>query len=180
MSYDTSNPPALVTQRVGANGGAIFIYKDGDSLDDVSDINYISNAGDVGLKAGDKVIHIDTTDLVTTDLIAVAHRTSGTAAGALASAIEPIGETSIALQSAGTGTFLVGDIVYFDNDPTNEYELTTGDTDISGGGTLVISPGLVAATAVGTKIYIKSGVINLSTGKQGARVVEGDAKERDR
>jgi hypothetical protein len=178
MSYSTSNPPALATQRVGSSGGAIFIYKDGDSLDDVCDINYVSNAGDLGIKAGDKVVHIDTTDLVTTDLVAVAHRTSGTAAGALANAIEPIGETSIALQSAGTGTVLVGDIVYFDNDLDSEYEITTGDADISGGATLVITPGLVTATAVGTKMYIKSGVINLAVGKQGSRVV-ASAPSRD-
>lgn len=170
MSYVTTNPPALASQRVGANGGAIFIYKDGDSLDDVADVNYISNAAAIGLKAGDRVIHIDETDLVTTDLTAVAHRTNGTASGALAAAIEPIGETSISLQSAGTGTFLIDDIVYMDNDPTSEYRITTGDADISGGGTLVITPGLVAATAVGTAIKHKTGVINLATGKVGRKV----------
>lgn len=169
MTYATSNPPALISQRVGGIG-AEWSYVDGDSLDDVAEVNYITNAADLGMKAGDKVYHRDTTDLVTTDLVVNAHRTSGTASGALASAIEPIGETSIALQSAGTGTFLIGDIVKFGNDPDTEYLLTTGDTDISGGGTLVIAPGLVVATAVGTTIEVKTGVLNLSTGKQGLNV----------
>ena len=171
MSYSTDNPPRLVSQSVGANGGDLWVYKDGDSLDDVAGVNYISDAGDLGLKAQDVVILMDTTDLTTTMLTAVAHRTNGTAAGALCSAIEPIGETSIALQSEGTGTFLIDDIVTFDSDPTGtEHRITTGDADISGGGTLVITPGLVTATAVGTGINIKSGVINLATSKTGRKV----------
>jgi len=172
MTYATSNPPALVTQRVGASGGAVWIYKDGDSLDDVGDTNYFTNAADLGMKAGDKLIHIDTTEVMTADLVVSAHRTSGTAAGALGSAIEAIGVTSIALQSAGTGTFLIGDIVTFDNDEAQTpYEITTGDTDISDGGTLVITPGLVVATAVGTKILIKSGVLNATIGDAGQRTI---------
>ena len=174
MAYETSNPPSLLSQRIGGSG-ADWLYVDGDSLDDVLEVNYIKDAADLGIKAGDKVIHSDTTDNVTTDLVAVAHRTSGTASGALCSAVEPTTETSIALQSAGTGSFLIGDIVKFSNDPVTEYLLTTGDTDISGGGTLVITPGLVVATAVGTKIEIKSGVINLSSGKQGLNVEPSQA-----
>ena len=166
MAYETSNPPSLLSQRIGGSG-ADWLYVDGDSLDDVLEVNYIKDAADLGIKAGDKVIHSDTTDKVTTDLVAVAHRTSGTASGALCSAVEPTTETSIALQSAGTGSFLIGDIVKFSNDPVTEYLLTAGDADISGGGTLTITPGLVVATAVGTKIEIKSGVINLSSGKAG-------------
>lgn len=170
MAYETGNPPALLGQRVGASGGAVWIYKDGDSLDDVAEVNYVKNAVDLGLVAGDCVIHIDTTDLVTTDLVAVAHRTSGTAVGMTCSAIEPVGETSIVLASAGTGTVLIGDIVTFGNDLVTEYLITTGDTDVSNGGTLVITPSLVVATLATTPITIKSGVINLSTGKMGRNV----------
>jgi len=171
MTYSTDNPPRLVSQSVGASGGDLWVYKDGDSLDDVASVNYISNATDIGLKAGDAVIHVDETDLVTNLLTAVTQRTTGTASGATCSAVEPVGETSIALSSAGTGTVLIDDIITFDNDPDgNEYRVTTGDTDVSNGGTLVITPGLVVATAIGTGISIKSDVINLSTGKTGRKV----------
>jgi len=178
MTYSTDNPPALATQRVGATGGAIWIYKDGDSLDDVSDVNYISNATDLGLKAGDMVVHIDETDLVTNNLTAVDHRTSGTASGALCSAIEPVAETSIALQSAGTGTVVIDDIITFSNDADTEYLVTTGDTDVSDGGTLVITPGLVVATAVGTAITVKTDVVNLATAKVGRKVHASSAATR--
>lgn len=179
MSYSTSNPPALIAQRVGADGGALWVYRDADPLSTVAAINYVSNASKIGLKAGDSVIHIDTTLKTTTNMVANAHRTSGTAAGASCSAVEPVAETSIALASAGTGTFLVDDIIYFDNDPDqNEYRVTTGDTDVSDGGTLVITPGLVVATAVGTGIKIKSNVINLAQSKEGQLLIEDSPATR--
>lgn len=160
MAYDTSNSPALISQRVGATGGAVYMYKDGDALATVVANGYISNAAELGIVAGDQVVHIDETNGITNTLIA-ASWTNGTATGATCSAIEPIGETSIALSSAGTGTILVGDIIKFGNDNTTEYRVTTGDADVSGGGTLVITPALVAATAVGTTITVQSDVINL-------------------
>jgi hypothetical protein len=160
----------MTSQRVGADGGAVWHYKDGDDLATVTGINYITNGTDLGLVSGDKVIHYDSTNTKTTDLTAVAWA-NGTASGALCSAIEPIGETSIALQSAGTGTVLIGDIITFDNGDETEYRVTTGDTDISDGGTLVITPALVVATAVGTKIKVKSDVFNLSSGDGGSPAV---------
>jgi hypothetical protein len=160
MAYETSNPPALISQRVGASGGAVYMYKDGDALATVIANGYISNAAELGIVAGDQVVHIDETNGITNTLIASAW-TNGTAVGATCSAIEPIGETSIALSSAGTGTILVGDIIKFGNDNTTEYRVTTGDADVSGGGTLVITPALVAATAVGTTITVQSDVLSL-------------------
>jgi hypothetical protein len=180
MAYSNSNPPRLVSQSVGANGGDLWVYKDADALASVAVTDYVSDAADLGLKAGDIVHHVDTTHGLTTMLSAVAADSGGTASGALCSAIEPIGETSIALQSAGTGTFVVDGIITFNNDPDgNEYRVTTGDADISGGGTLVITPGLVVATAVGTGISIKTGVINLSTGASGRKVHASSAATRD-
>jgi len=184
MAYATSNPPRLVSQSVGSNGGDIWVYKDGDAVSTVTAVNYVTNAADLALKSGDRVIHIDTTLGTTTDLTANSHRTSGTASGALCSAIEPLTETSIALQSEGTGTFLIDDIVTFDNDPDGtEYRITTGDADISGGGTLVIvnisgGTGLAKATAVGTGINIKSGVINLSADMSGGNTQSSSAATR--
>ena len=180
MSYSENNPPRLVSQSVGANGGDLWVYKDGDSLDDVAVTNYVSNAADLALKPLDMVVHMDTTDKVMNVLTALDAASGGSAAGALCSAIESIGETSVALQSAGTGDFVVDGIITFDNDPDgNEYRLTTGDADISGGGTLVITPGLLVATAVGTGITIKTGVIDLSSGASGRAVHASSAATRD-
>jgi len=176
MAYDTANPLALASQRVGASGGAIFIYKDGDDVDTVTAVNYVTNANDLGVVEGDRVIHIDETNLVTTDLVVLSSGL-GTASGALGSAIEPIGETSIALQSAGTGTIVIDDIIVFDNHLT-EYRITTGDTDVSDGGTLVITPALTAATAVGTGIKIKSNVFVLSSGAVGGQTLASSPATR--
>lgn len=162
MTYEASNPLALIAQTVGDSGVAMWIYKDGDNLATVTANGYISDAAELGLKANDTVLHVDTTNNKVTQLVACAW-TNGTAVGAKCSAIEPVGETSIALTSAGTGTILVGDIIKFSNDPDSEYRITTGDADVSGGGTLVITPGLVTATEVGTFIEVQSDVLNLKT-----------------
>jgi hypothetical protein len=79
MTYATTNPPALVSQRVGADGGAVWIYKDGDPIGTVTGADYISNGDDLGMVAGDRVIHIDETTGQTTEM-QVASVTSGGAA----------------------------------------------------------------------------------------------------
>jgi hypothetical protein len=62
-----------------------------------------------------------------------------------------IGATSLTLASAGTGTLVAGDIVTFAGD-TNKYEVVSGDTDVSNGGTLVLAaPGLRVAMSAATK-----------------------------
>lgn len=177
MAYSTSNPPALVTKRVGATGG-VWMYKDGDSLATVNGINYITNAAKLGMKAGDVVFHIDETNLTTTQLSVVSGATTGTASGATCSAIEPVGETSIALSSAGTGTILAGDVITFGNGDETEYLVTTGDSDVSGGGTLVITPGLVVATAVGTPIKVKTTVLNLTNGAVSNKLISDSGATR--
>jgi hypothetical protein len=160
MAYDTSNPPALIAQRVGAARGAVWFYVDGDDQGTIGASGYISNGHELGMKAGDIVNHIDTANNVTNVMTVVDH-TKGTASGAACSAIEPIGETSIALDSVGTGTILEDDVITFSNDPDSEYRVTAGDADVSNGGTLTITPGLVKATAVGTAITVKSNVKKL-------------------
>lgn len=157
MSYDTANPPCLIAQRVGASQGSLWMYVDADDVLTVGASGYFSNGQEIGLKDGDVMWHIDTTNGVTNMLIVEDH-TKGTASGATCSAIEPISETSIALSSAGTGTILEDDIIEFSTDPGVYYRVTAGDTDVSNGGTLTITPGLAVATAVGTKITVKSNV----------------------
>jgi hypothetical protein len=81
--------------------------------------------------------------------------TAGTAAGSTTTAAGfAVGTTSIPLASAGTGTFVAGDIITIAGDTANKYVLVSGDTDVSNGGTLVIAdPGLrkaipASATAI--------------------------------
>lgn len=78
--------------------------------------------------------------------------TAGTASGATTNAAGyAVGATTLTLASAGTGTILAGDVVTFAGD-TNEYVVTTGDSDVSNGGTIVIAePGLRVAMSAATK-----------------------------
>lgn len=56
-----------------------------------------------------------------------------------------VGSTTIGLASAGSGTILAGDYVTFAGD-TNKYLVTSGDADVSGGGSITIAkPGLRVA-----------------------------------
>lgn len=163
MSYEQyDNPPALIAQRVGAGGGAIWMLKTADDISAVMASGYLTNAAELGMKAGDKLIHIDTTNGVTTDMTVVAH-TNGTASGATTDATGyAVGATSITLASAGTGTILAGDVVKFDGDPDNEYTVSVGDTDVSDGGSLTLASGLVQAIpSSATGITVQSDTLNL-------------------
>lgn len=80
--------------------------------------------------------------------------TAGTAAASTTNATDfAVGARVITLASAGTGTFVAGDVVAFAGD-TNRYVLTAGDTDVSNGGTITLAaPGLrraipASATAI--------------------------------
>jgi len=76
---------------------------------------------------------------------AVLH-TAGTGASATTdNAGYAVGATVITLASAGTGTILAGDVVSFAGD-ASKYLVTSGDADVSGGGTITIAaPGLQVA-----------------------------------
>lgn len=78
--------------------------------------------------------------------------TAGTASGATTNnAGYAVGTTSLTLASAGTGTLVAGDVVTFAGD-TNKYVITSGDTDVSNGGTITIAaPGLRVAMSAATK-----------------------------
>lgn len=64
-----------------------------------------------------------------------------------------VGARVITLASAGTGTILAGDVITFAGD-TNKYVVSSGDADVSGGGTITLAaPGLrkaipASATAI--------------------------------
>jgi hypothetical protein len=74
-----------------------------------------------------------------------AQSTKGTAADATTDATGyATTTTTVALASAGTGTILFGDIITFDGDAT-KYTVTAGDADVSDGGNITFTPGLVVA-----------------------------------
>lgn len=78
--------------------------------------------------------------------------TKGTGASATVNnAGYAVGATVLTLSSAGTGTILAGDVVTFAGD-ANQYVATSGDADVSGGGTITIAaPGLRVAMSAATK-----------------------------
>jgi hypothetical protein len=99
----------------------------------------------------------------------------GTASGATTNtAGYAVGATVITLASAGTGTFIAGDIVTFAGD-ANKYVVASGDSDTSNGGTLTIAePGLrqaipasaIAITVVGAttrNLFFQRSAIQLAT-----------------
>ncbi len=57
--YSTSNPPALITQRVGASAGAIWWYTSVDAIAVVRFTGYFTNGDALGMKVGDMVIVVD-------------------------------------------------------------------------------------------------------------------------
>lgn len=78
--------------------------------------------------------------------------TKGTAASATTNtAGYAVGSTVITLASAGTGTIVTGDVITINGD-TNKYMVVSGDTDVSGGGTITIAaPGLRKAIPASAK-----------------------------
>lgn len=84
----------------------------------------------------------------------IKNHTKGTNNGSAAvnNAGYAVANTSLTLASAGTGTLVAGDVVTFAGD-TNKYVVTTGDTDVSDGGTLVIgAPGIRIAMSAANKV----------------------------
>lgn len=82
----------------------------------------------------------------------VSTKTAGTATGATTdNAGYAVGTTTLTLASAGTGTITAGDVITFAGD-SNKYVVTSGDTDVSNGGTITIAaPGLRVAMSAATK-----------------------------
>lgn len=94
----------------------------------------------------------------------VPSHTAGTASGATTTAAGfALGVTTIALASAGTGTILAGDVITFANH-AQTYAVTTGDSDVSNGGSIVIYPGLKTALPTSAQaITVKAThVVNLT------------------
>lgn len=62
-----------------------------------------------------------------------------------------VGATVLTLASAGTGTIVAGDVITFAGD-SNQYVVTSGNTDVSSGGPITLAaPGLRVAMSAATK-----------------------------
>lgn len=178
MAYSRLTPPSLISERIGTLSGAIWSYSSADTLGTVSAINYINNAYELGMRAGDMVLHVDTTSGVTNQLFVQSGATTGTASGATTNTTGyAAGVSTVTLASAGTGTIIIGDVIKYGNDPDSEYVVTAGDADVSNGGTVSFTPALVTAIGtVATPIYVQSNVLNLSPQSTGGGEVLTAAK----
>jgi hypothetical protein len=91
--------------------------------------------------------------------------TAGTGALATTNAAGyAVGTTVITLASAGTGTILAGDNITFAGDP-NVYTVAIGDADVSGGGTITLTSGLlvaIPAAATAITVALDSGEKNMA------------------
>jgi len=118
----------------------------------------------------------------------IADFTAGTGASATTDASGyAVGATVLTLASAGTGTILAGDVVTFAGD-SNKYVITSGDADVSGGGTITLAaPGLRVAMSTATKAItvVASAARNMAFNRSAlvlaarapARPEEGDMAE---
>ena len=118
----------------------------------------------------------------------IADFTAGTGSSATTDASGyAVGATVLTLASAGTGTLLAGDVVTFAGD-SNKYVITSGDADVSGGGTITLAaPGLRVAMSAATKAItvVASSARNMAFNRSAlvlaarapARPEEGDMAE---
>jgi hypothetical protein len=60
MSYATTNPPALISDKIGGNG-SVWLYKSADDDATVNGAGYFTNGVTLGMAVGDIVLVIDTT-----------------------------------------------------------------------------------------------------------------------
>lgn len=59
MAYSTATPPSKLIDNLGGTG-AIWSYRSTDAIATVRGANYITNAADLGMKAGDFVLSAET------------------------------------------------------------------------------------------------------------------------
>ena len=122
----------------------------GAALRTLSNFSKVNEAGTAeGVRRG---VLLDVHDFAIRESAQINSATAGTASGSTTnSAGYSVGDVTLTLASAGTGTVLAGDVVTFAGD-TNKYVITTGDADVSNGGTIVLSqPGLRVAMSAATK-----------------------------
>lgn len=122
----------------------------GAKLRTLSQLTKANEAGDAGLLRQGTLLDLHGFQI--RESAQVVTSTPGTASGATTNnAGYAVGATTLTLASAGTGTIVAGDVITFAGD-TNKYVVTTGDADVSNGGTITIAePGIRIAMSAATK-----------------------------
>lgn len=125
----------------------------GTNLRNLASLNSVNQSGNEDLLRRGTLL--DLQGIMMKESAGLDTHTAGTASSSTTDAAGyAVGATTITLASAGTGTILAGDVVTFAGD-TNQYCVTTGDGDVSGGGTIVLgAPGLRAAISGATDITV--------------------------
>lgn len=125
----------------------------GTNLRNLASLNSVNQSGNEDLLRRGTLL--DLQGIMMKESAGLDTHTAGTASSSTTDAAGyAVGATTITLASAGTGTILAGDVVTFAGD-TNQYCVTTGDGDVSGGGTIVLgAPGLQAAISGATAITV--------------------------
>ena len=115
----------------------------------------MTNANEAGTTSlREQGIFLKTHGMALRESAQIQNHTAGTAASATTDAAGYAkGATTITLASAGTGTFIAEDVVFFAGD-TNGYTLVSGEADVSTGGTIVLKEGLLQAIVGATAITL--------------------------
>lgn len=86
MAYATTNPPAMISDRIGT-GGALWFYQSTDVSTDVDASGYFTDGYYLGMKVGDVVFVVETDNsyLLTIHSVTVVNSTTGavTVSGAI-------------------------------------------------------------------------------------------------
>ena len=83
MAYSTSTPPKLIVQAVGGTGPNLWTYQNTDADTVVRVSGYITNGGNLGMKAGDIVFYTDTDAVPIANFMFNVTTVSATAPGAV-------------------------------------------------------------------------------------------------
>lgn len=79
--YSTSTPPILVTQGMTSTYPRVWMLYGTDAVATVQVTGYITNGGDLGMKAGDLLLYVDTDTFLSSTLYV--KTVSSTAPGAV-------------------------------------------------------------------------------------------------